>query len=100
MRTPKTEITIGEQSQDELWPQIREALTDDKWAFRTVRGISDEIDVDPGVVEEELEKHASEVRKSINWKSPSQEQLYTIRTRKISLRERISDAQALLRRSG
>ena len=100
MRTPKTEITIGEQSQDELWPQIREALTDDKWAFRTVRGISDEIDVDPGVVEEELEKHASEVRKSINWKSPSQEQLYTIRTRKISLRERISDAQALLRRLG
>ena len=85
----------SQQMGEDNWFQIKAALENEKWDFRTVNGISNETGIDPNTVKEQLVIHESDVRKSINWNSSPYEDLYTFRP--VSFRELIADAQALCR---
>ena len=48
------------------WLQVRSALKESEWDFRTVDGIARETRLDPKRVEQAIDQHRSEVRQTIS----------------------------------
>lgn len=72
------------------WLKVHEALSSTDWDFRTVDGIATETQLSPTVVKGLLHRHPSEVRRTV---SGSGTALYTLRSRRKTLREFVAEMQ-------
>lgn len=78
---------------------VMAALGDEKFDFRSVRGLSDCLGIEPSVVEAILKKHADEIRVSAVPDALG-ETLYTLRARPRTLQERVSEAFTFIAGAG
>ncbi len=76
----------------EEWKQIRTALENPQWDFRTIDGIARETGLDAVTIQEQLNKHGADVRCTSSWARPSR-LLYTTNSRKRTLREFLAAIQ-------
>ena len=81
---------------DNGWPEIRAALQDPRWDFRTVTGIARETGFDPARVERVLEMHRSEIRQVA---ARNRQKIYTLKSRPKKMREVIADLQVFVSNS-
>ena len=75
---------------DNSWPEVRAALEDPRWDFRTVTGIARETGLAPARVERVLELYRSEIRQVV---SRNRQKIYTLKSRPRKMREVIADLQ-------
>ena len=74
----------------EDWIQVRRALTDSEWDFRTVEGISRETELDSKRVTLVIGDHRSEVRQAI---SRTGEIVYAHGSKPVKVREVVAQMQ-------
>ena len=75
--------------------KIFAALSDAKWDFRTVSGISRETGLSESEVREILGKYPEVIRKSLVRNRDGHE-LFTLRSRRIKMRERLAELRLFL----
>ena len=94
-------------SEEMLWEQIKnepgaqrvfEALADPAWDFRTLAGISKSSGLSEPEVKVILDKYGVLIRKSTLPATDGRE-LYTLRSRKISVQERLAEARMFISKS-
>lgn len=75
--------------------QLQEVLEDPRWEFRTLEGIAQDLALQPEDVAEILADHPEMVRQSILTDHEGQD-LYTARSRRPTVRERIERFRSVL----
>ena len=70
------------------WTAVRSALSDPRWDFRTVRGITRDTGLSEGRVRQLLDEHRSEVRQTV---SRDRQPVYTLKSRPRKMREVVAD---------
>lgn len=83
-------IVSGAISHEDLKTElVLKHLRDPRWDFRTIRGLSKSTGLSPQVVRSVIENNSSLIRKSLV-PNKHREELYTLRSRRPTLREYIS----------
>ncbi len=77
---------------------VLQALADPHWDFRTVEGISRDTGLAPATVEDVLQRQSHRVRQALVL-GPHGRPIYTLRSKPVSLRERLSALVAVLAKS-
>lgn len=78
------------------WSKVHAALANPKWDFRTVQGIAQETGLDPERVERLIERHPSEIRRTL---SRDRRIIYTLKSRPRKLREILAEIHMFLSKS-
>jgi hypothetical protein len=91
-------LGAGEPVMDYEERKIMEAFQDRSWDFRTVDGLARQTGLSPQKVRVVLERNAAKIRKSPAVDKNGQA-LFTLSSKPISWRERLSFARAVLARS-
>ncbi len=75
------------------WIKLKKGLEDRQWDFRTIEGLAKEFNMPKKKVEELLNLHRSEVRKTLDGRGRV---LYTMAKRPIKFREFLANTQAII----
>jgi hypothetical protein len=78
--------------------RVFEALADDKWDFRTIAGLSASTGIAEDRVRDILRQYESQIRRSLVLDRQGRE-LYTLASRRPSLREWLSNTRAFIAKS-
>src|SRR5882724_9745400 len=78
--------------------RVIRALADDRFDFRTVRGLSEATEIPEELVQQVVEEHGELVRIS-GASGPRGERLYALRSRPVTARESLAIAQVAVEKS-
>jgi hypothetical protein len=78
----------------EVAVQIYEALADNQWEFRTVKGITEEKGLPPEVVQNVLDRNLDKTVRVSLVPSKNGDLLYTLKSRPPTLREKVAELHA------
>ena len=77
-------------AEERCWSQVRSALTESEWDFRTADGVARDTGLDPKRVKEVIGLHRSEVRQTISRDGTI---IYAHRSKPVKVREVIAQMQ-------
>ena len=60
----RRKITFGDNDQQDLWPQIKEAFEKPKFKWRSIKGISEETGIPVGLIEAVIVENEDEIVES------------------------------------